>query len=177
VCYNLLYRDNERKAAKQLEPNCPPNSPPAPVKTNEFQNGNKRFRGRFGLTLLIIGFIIFIIGAKPEIFGLNRGVSIGFVQIIVILLGLGVLTLGGSLALLSLWGKNHKSLLADFGTRTIATGYVICFFTALADAFGFGTNPMPNVFLGRLQSQGLIIGMVIIGIGFLMLLPYRPAQQ
>jgi len=67
--------------------------------------------------------------------------------------------------------------LADFGTRTIATGYVICFFTALADAFGFGTNPMPNVFLGKLQSQGLIIGMAIIGIGFLMLLPYRRPQQ
>ena len=135
------------------------------------------FRGRFGLTLLIIGFIIFIIGATPEVFGLNRGVSVGFVQIIVILIGLGVLTLGGSLALLSLWGKNTKSLQADFGTRTIATGYVICLFTALADAFGFGTNPMPNVFLGRLQSQGLIIGIATIGAGFLMLLPYKRGQS
>lgn len=160
-----------------MESNCPPNTTLTPEKTNGFQDGKPRFRGRFGLTLLIIGFIIFIIGAKPEVFGLNRGVSIGFVQIIVILLGLGVLTWGGSLALLSLWGKNTKSLLADFGTRTIATGYVICFFTALADAFGFGTNPMPNVFLGKLQSQGLIIGMAIIGIGFLMLLPYKRPQQ
>jgi len=160
-----------------LEPNCPPNNPQAPAKANGNHNGNRRFRGRSGLTLLIVGFILFILGAKPEVFGLNRGVSIGFVQIIVILLGLAVLTLGGSLALLSLWGKNQKSLLADFGTRTIATGYVICFFTALADAFGFGTNPMPNVFLGRLQSQGLIIGMAVIGVGFLMLLPYKPARH
>jgi hypothetical protein len=99
------------------------------------------------------------------------------VQIIVILIGLGVLTLGGSLALLSLWGKNTKSLLADFGPRTIAPGYGMCFFTALAAAFGFGTNPMPNVFLGRLQSQGLIIGMVIIGAGFVMMLPFKHAQR
>jgi len=50
---------------------------------------------------------------------------------------------------------------------------VICFFTALADAFGFGTNPMPNVFLGKLQTNGLMIGMGIIGIGFLMMLRYK----
>jgi hypothetical protein len=63
--------------------------------------------------------------------------------------------------------------LADFGTRTCATGFVICFFTALADAFGFGTNPLPNVFLGNLQTNGLMIGMGIIGIGFLMMLRYK----
>lgn len=160
-----------------MEQNCPPTSTESSLKTNGQKNGYSRFRGRFGLTLLIIGFIIFIIGAKPEVFGLNRGVSIGFVQIIVILLGLGILTWGGTLVLLALWGNNTKSLLVDFGTRTIATGYVICFFTALADAFGFGTNPMPNVFLGRLQSQGLIIGMAIIGAGFVMMLPYKREQQ
>jgi len=159
-----------------LEQNCPPADPNTPPKPNNKHNGYSRFRARFGLTLLVVGFIIFLIGAKPEVFGLNRGVSIGFVQIIVILLGLGILTWGGVLALLALWGKNTKSLLADFGTRTIATGYVICFFTALADAFGFGTNPMPDVFLGKLQSQGLIIGMLLIGFGLLMLPPYHHNQ-
>ena len=111
-----------------MEQNCPPANPNIPPKPNNKHNGYSRFRARFGLTLLVVGFIIFLIGAKPEVFGLNRGVSIGFVQIIVILLGLGILTWGGVLALLALWGKNTKSLLADFGTRTIATGYVICFF-------------------------------------------------
>jgi len=70
----------------------------------------------------------------------------------------------------SFWGHKGRTLLADFGTRTCATGYVICFFTALADAFGFGTNPMPNVFLGELQTDGLMIGMIIIALGFVMLL-------
>ena len=160
-----------------MEQNCPAPTPELSQKPNGQKNGSTTFRGRFGLTLLIIGFLLFIIGAKPEVFGLNRGVSIGFVQIIVILLGLGILTWGGALVLLSLWGNTTKSLLADFGTRTIATGYVICFFTALADAFGLGTNPMPNVFLGRLQSQGLIIGMVIIGAGFVMMLPFKHEQR
>jgi hypothetical protein len=131
-----------------------------------------KFRARLGLTLLMLGFIIFLIGAKPEIFELNRGAAIGFVQIIVMLIGLGLITWGGCLTLFAFWRNGERSLLADFGTRTCATGFVICFFTALADAFGFGTNPMPDVFLGRLQTNGLMIGMSIIGIGFLMMLRY-----
>ena len=132
-----------------------------------------KFRARLGLTLLMTGFIIFLIGAKPEIFELNRGTAIGFLQIIVMLLGLGLVTWGGCLTLFAFWRNGERPLLADFGTRTCATGFVICFFTALADAFGFGTNPMPNVFLGKLQTNGLMIGMGIIGIGFLMMLRYK----
>ena len=158
-----------------MEQNCPPANPNIPPNNNK-QNGYSRFRARFGLTLLVVGFIIFSDWCEAGSFRVIAGVSIGFVQIIVILLGLGILTWGGVLALLALWGKNTKSLLADFGTRTIATGYVICFFTALADAFGFGTNPMPDVFLGKLQSQGLIIGMLLIGFGLLMLPPYHHNQ-
>jgi hypothetical protein len=132
-----------------------------------------KLRARIGLTLLLAGFIILLVGAKPENFGLNRGTAIGFLQIIIMLFGLGLLTLGGCLALLAFWGKKERSILADFGTRTCATGYVICFFTALADAFGFGTNPLPNVFLGELQTNGLMIGMIIIAIGLLMLVHYK----
>ncbi len=62
------------------------------------------------------------------------------------------MSLGGSLALLSLWGKNtnpswlirhahHRDRLRDL------------LFYRTGGLFGFGTNPMPNVFLGRLQSQ------------------------
>jgi hypothetical protein len=35
---------------------------------------------------------------------------------------------------------------------------------------------MPDVFLGKLQSQGLIIGMLLIGFGLLMLPPYHHNQ-
>ena len=43
-------------------------------------------------------------------------------------------------------------------------------FTALADAFGFGTNPPPLVILGTLQSQGVMIGMGVIILGLLMMI-------
>ena len=146
---------------------------PNSINEEPIQEPFPKFRARLGLTLLMIGFIIFLIGAKPEIFELDRGAAIGFLQIIVILIGIGLVTWGGCLALFAFWRNGERPLLADFGTRTCATGFVICFFTALADAFGFGTNPMPNVFLGKLQTNGLMIGMGIIGIGFLMMLRYK----
>ena len=136
------------------------------------------YRLRFSLTLLMIGFLVFILGIDPALFGLDRGVSIGFVQIVVLLLGLALITWAAYLTLSSFWPKGEKSLLADFGSRTIATGYVISVFAALADAFGLGTNPMPNVFLGVLQSRGLMFGMGVILIGFLMNVRWKfPTRQ
>ena len=125
-------------------------------------------RLRFSLTLLMFGFLVFLLGIDPAIVGLDRGVSIGFVQILVLLVGLALITWAAYLTLSNFWPKGEKSLLADFGSRTIATGYVICVFAALADAFGLGTNSLSDVFLGILQSRGLMIGMGIILIGFLM---------
>lgn len=130
-------------------------------------------RLRLSLTLLMVGFLVFILGIDPALFGLNRGTSIGFVQIIVLLIGLGLITWAASLTLTSFWPKGEKSLLADFGSRTIATGYVICVFAALADAFGMGTNPMPDVFLGILQSRGVVIGMGVILLGFMMTIRWK----
>ena len=127
--------------------------------------------------MLMIGFLVFILGIDPGLFGLDRGVSIGFVQIVVLLIGLGLITWAATLTLSSFWQKGEKSLLADFGSRTVATGYVMCVFAALADAFGMGTNPMPNVFLGVLQSRGLMIGMGVILIGFLMNVRWKFPQK
>jgi len=47
---------------------------------------------------------------------------------------------------------------------------VICAFTALADAFGFGTNPLPYVLLGTLQSRGVMIGIFVICLGLLLVI-------
>jgi len=124
---------------------------------------------RLGLTVTLIGLFVLILGLRPDIFGLDRGLRIGFTQIITILFGIALLTLGARSTLNAFWACTDKSLLADIGTRTIMTGYVICAFTALADAFGFGTNPPPEVILGTLQSQGVIIGLVVIFGGLMMM--------
>lgn len=125
-----------------------------------------------GITVMLGGYLIFLLGARPGLFGLDRSKVIGFVQITVFLIGLAVIALGSYHTLMSFWPKNKKSLLADFGSRVVSTGYVICVFTALADVFGFGSHPLPNVFFGPLQAIGVMIGMGLIAIGFLMLVRF-----
>lgn len=132
---------------------------------------------RVGLTLSLIGVLILVIGLRPDLFGLDRGLYIGFTQIITVLFGIAVLTIGANSTINAFWSCTDKTLLADIGTRTIMTGYVICAFTALADAFGFGTNPPPEVVLGTLQSYGVIIGLVIILVGLLMKVRWQTERQ
>lgn len=147
-----------------------PNNPRKAVKAGTFP----KFQVRVGLTGILLGFLTLLIGLRPDLFGLDRGRYIGFVQIIVILIGIGLMTLSATGLLIAFWNGGPKSLRADFGTRIIATGYVICSFTALADAFGFGTNPLPYVLLGTLQSRGVMIGIFVICIGLFLLI--RPKK-
>lgn len=130
-------------------------------------------RVRFGLFMTVIGYLIFLLGARPGIFGLDRSRVIGFVQITVFLIALGGISLGSYITLFSFWSREKKSLLADFGLRFISTGYVICVFTALADVFGFGSHELPNVFFGPLQARGVEIGMIVIAIGTIMMIRFN----
>lgn len=136
-----------------------------------------RVRSQFGLTLSFIGFALLIFGLKPEVFGLSSSLSVGFAQILTFLIGLGVLIWGATIVLSAYWPRGQQSLLADFGLRVIATGYMICVFTGLADAFGFGTNPLPDVFMGGLQRRGVIIGMSVVLIGLLMMIRYKKQRN
>jgi hypothetical protein len=131
-------------------------------------------RVRFALILTAVGFIIFIIGTKPEWFRLDRSPVVGFVQIAVFLIGLAIISIGGYLGLSALWGGNEKTIVADVGLRLIATGYVIVVFSGMADVFGMGTQSFPDVpYFGPVQAMGVAIGEIVIGIGFLMLVPYH----
>jgi hypothetical protein len=56
----------------------------------------------------------------------------------------------------------------------IGTGYVIAVFTGMADVFGMGSQPLPDVpYFGPWQAGGVLIGQFVIAIGFLMLIPYH----
>lgn len=131
------------------------------------------YKTRLGITFVFLGFLFFLIGLRPDLFGLDRGRSIGLIQIITILFGLGMMTWSGTIILRRLWNGRQKTIVGDFGSRVVATGFVICAFAALADAFGLGTNPVTNVLLGTLQSYGLMAGIIVICIGLIMLIKPR----
>jgi hypothetical protein len=132
---------------------------------------------RIGLMLTIFGYITFLVGARPGLFNLDRSRVIGFVQISVFLIGLGIIVLGSYTTLNSLWPQGKKTIAADIGSRLASTGYVICVFTGMADIFGLGSHRLPNVFFGPLQAQGMAIGMATIGIGFLLMIRYNPLKK
>jgi hypothetical protein len=126
-----------------------------------------------GLSVTLLGLAVFLLGTAPWMFGLDRSPSVGFVQIAVFLVGLSIICIGGYISLMALWKNRSPSIAADFGLRFVATGYVIAVFSGMADVFGFGSHTFPAVpYFGEWQARGVIIGEVIIGIGFLLLIPY-----
>jgi hypothetical protein len=138
------------------------------------RKSNGRIRIRIGLTATVIGFIIYLLGAEPGLFHLDRSPVVGFVQIATFLVGLGIICLGGYISLAALWNGGQKSIISDIGLRLVSTGYVISVACGMADVFGFGSNNFPKIpVFGIYQQIGFILGEVVIGVGLLMLIPYK----
>jgi hypothetical protein len=135
-------------------------------------------RVRFGLLLTLLGLLVFLVGARPALFGLDRSPVVGFVQIAVFLVGLAIVCVGGYTSLMSFWRNGDRTIAADIGPRLVATGYVVAVFSGMADVFGFGTQLPPRVpVFGPWQATGVQIGEVVITIGFLLLIPIHKRKK
>jgi len=133
-----------------------------------------RLRIRSGLFLALLGLLVFLIGARPGLFGLDRSPVVGFVQIAVFLVGLAIICIGGYVGLMAFWRNGSRTIAADIGSRLVATGYVVAVFAGMADVFGFGTQAPPRVpIFGPWQATGVQIGEALIAVGFLLLIPFR----
>jgi hypothetical protein len=144
---------------------------------NNDRKSNHRFsrtRVNIGLGLTIAGFIIFMLGADPALFGLDRSPYIGFVQTATFSIGLGLLCFGGFLSFRACQLSDRiQSLAQDIGIRLVATGYLISLISGMADVFGFGTQSWPALpFFGPRQAAGVIVGEIIIAIGFILYMPF-----
>ncbi len=145
-----------------------------PVDTQPSSKEPSHVRLRVGLITTLVGLFIFTVGAKPGWFGWDRSAGVGFVQIAFFLFGLAVICLGGYAGVSALWMGTQRSIVADIGMRLVATGYVISIFAGLADVFGMGSQPPPQIpYFGSWQATGVLIGQVVIAVGFLMFIPYH----
>ena len=146
----------------------------APVETTPQRDNSVTPRIRISICLALIGLVIFAIGAKPDWFGWDRSPVVGFVQIIVFLIGLAIICLGGYIGLQSLWWGHERTITSEIGSRLAATGYVIAVFAGLADIFGMGSQSFPqSPYFGPWQASGVLIGQGIIALGFLLLIPFN----
>ena len=133
-----------------------------------------RTRVELGLITTLLGLFVFTVGAKPGWYGWDRSPVVGFVQIAVFLVGLAIICVGGYTGLLTLWKGQQRTIAADIGMRLVSTGYVISLFAGMADVFGMGSHGFPAVpYFGPWQATGVLIGEIIIAIGFMMLIPYH----
>src|SRR5512137_2594857 len=99
-----------------------------------------QMRVRSGLFLALVGLLIFLVGARPALFGLDRSPVVGFVQISVFLVGLAIVCIGGYISLMSFWKNGFRTIAAEIGSRLVATGYVVAVFSGMADVFGLGAQ-------------------------------------
>jgi hypothetical protein len=138
------------------------------TKPQIFSSANK-----LGLGLTFFGFIVFILGVRPGLFGLDQSPVVGFVQIAVFLVGLAIICIGGYISLRTFWRGQEMSIAADIGLRLVGTGYVIAVFSGMADIFGFGSDTIPGApNFGGWQAAGVLIGEMVIAIGFVLMLPF-----
>jgi hypothetical protein len=148
--------------------------PPGPItRINRLRMAmDHELRIRLGLVITVGGFIVFMIGCQPGLIGMDHSLLIGIVQIVVFLVGLLVICIGGYISVIALWKGQPLSIPADIGLRLVGTGYVISFFCSFADVFGFGSHKPPNMsFFGPWQARGVVIGELVIAVGFFMLIP------
>lgn len=142
------------------------------------QSRNHPIRKRFGVILALIGLVIFMLGAEPAWFGLDRSSVTGFVQIAVFLVGLAFICIGGYIALIALWNGDQLTIVADIGARLVSTGYVVAVASGMADVFGFGSEALPRIpAFGIWQQRGVMFGELVIALGFLLLIRWQPGES
>jgi hypothetical protein len=130
------------------------------------------------LSITLIGLLVFLVGARPALFNLDRSPVVGFVQISVFLVGLAIICIGGYICMMAFWRNGDRSIPADIGIRMVTTGYVISVFCGMADVFGFGSQLRPRVpYFGPWQAAGVQVGEAVIAIGFLLLIPYQRTKK
>jgi hypothetical protein len=149
------------------------------LEKNHSNHRNNTLMLNTGIGLTIAGFLIFIFGANPGIIGMDRNPYVGFAQTAIFSFGLALLCLGGFISLKSCQRAGYiQSLAQDIGIRLVATGYIISLISGMADVFGFGTQSWPfKPFFGPQQAAGVILGEVVIAVGFLLYLPISSARS
>ena len=136
---------------------------------------------RISVATVVFGFTVFLIGMFPVIVNLDLNPGVGILQLVVILLGIGIMTIGGyGYAYETRHRSMPQRLREEIGLRLMATGYVICAVSGLADVLGIGSHNIPSglPYFGPWQSVGLISGLILIAIGVLLYAQrYSPGRQ
>ena len=157
------------------------NEEPNPVPSNGTSENDAKMivpvtfrRVRNSLAVTLAGFVVFLVGARPSLLGLDRSPVVGFIQIAVMIIGIAIMCVGGYITFRRLWNGNEVSISADIGMRLVASGFVFALFSGMADVFGIGSHPLPGVpYFGVWQARGMEASMALIAVGFILMIPSK----
>jgi hypothetical protein len=146
---------------------------------SHLKNKNGMVRANLSLGITIAGFLIFLLGADPDLINMDNSPIVGFVQTATFSLGLALICLGGVISFKVCQRKDRtQSLAQDIGIRLVATGYLVALISGMSDVFGFGTQVWPSLpFFGPVQATGVVAGEVIIAAGFLLYMPFFTSRS
>jgi hypothetical protein len=128
--------------------------------------------GQVGIAIGTLGIVIALMGLFPGITGVEETPGIGMVQIIMLLLGYGLLVLGAVLYIKFTYYLGARSnLTQQIGVRVIMTGLLFAAIAGLSDILGFGSHVRTetrDIFFGGLQGIGLLASLAISSFGVLL---------
>ncbi len=123
-----------------------------------------------GIALGALGVMLCLMGLFPGVTGAEPTAGIGLVQVIMVLVGYGLLIMGALVYLkYTFYLDVPSTLVQQIGTRLALTGILFAALSGLADLFGFGTHirdDVVDIFFGQLQMVGILasFGMSSLGV-------------
>jgi hypothetical protein len=122
-----------------------------------------------GIIVSTLGAVLALMGMFPGVTGLDATAGIGVLQIVLILVGFGLLISGALLYVQGAFYPGVKHNLAQqIAVRLSASGLLFCAIAGMGDLLGFGSHPpilTDGPFLGYWQAVGLIGGFVVSSFG------------
>lgn len=127
---------------------------------------------QFGIAIGALGAVLTFMGLFPGVTGVEPTVGIGFVQILLILIGFSLLIAGAFVYVKYTFYTTQKANLAQqIGIRLATTGILFGGMAGFADILGFGSNLRSitsDIYFGPWQAVGLLGGFLVASIGVLL---------
>jgi hypothetical protein len=116
--------------------------------------------GQVGIAVAALGGVLSFMGLFPGVTGVDPTTGIGVVQVLLILVGYGLLIFGTMIYLkVTFYLQVPSNLGQQIGIRLAMTGLLFAALCGMADIFGFGSHNRTetgDIFLGALQAFGII---------------------
>lgn len=128
--------------------------------------------GQVGIAISTLGIMVALMGLFPGLTGVDETPGIGLVQVIMLLVGYTMLSLGAVLYVkVTFYIGIPSNLVQQIGLRLMLTGLLFASIAGLADILGFGSHlrtDFTDIFFGGWQAVGTLASLAVSSFGVLL---------